>query len=79
MPGLESHLEVHSGYVSGKGTPQEIMNQHQEQHQIMRNKGFSPPEIEGRHYLEMNARRHVSRLQYETLKQFDFIYDKNSH
>lgn len=78
-PWNSSRLEVNSSYVSGKGTSQEIMNQHQEQHQIMMNKGFSPPVIEGRHYLEINAQRHVLRLDYETEKYNDFPHYNDSH
>lgn len=59
-----NHAFVYISHVSGKGTPQQILNQYQEKHQSMMNQGFGPPEIVGQHHFEMNAERQVTKLQY---------------
>ena len=63
------HTFVYISHVSGKGTPQQVLNQHQEKHQSMMNQGFGPPEIVGRHHFEMNAERQVTKLQYAVDKK----------
>lgn len=64
-PNGKEYTTVYVNHVSGKGTPQEVLNQHQEQHQRMMDKGFGPPQIVGQHRLEINAANHASKVEYE--------------
>ena len=60
------HTFVYVNHVSGKGTPQEVLNQYQEKHRSMMNDGYGSPEIIGHHHFKRNAEDQVARFRLET-------------